>query len=243
MSGSTFAMNRENGNRKRGFTLVELLVVIGIIALLIAMLLPALGKAREQAKTVACRSNLHQIGIYLEIYSQNWRGWVYPPGMGAGSPLDRRWPVVVFKPPVYNPPVMTCPSDNEPAEEHSYVLNSHLVDRKDPSDPNRKLVIKFSSKTSVLGGGLTPSEVIVMGEKVTTEPDYYMDGDSNPNGGDYPRVVEPYRHGLKLGSNYLYLDLHVDTVYARRNADGSKEVVRGVDPWDVKPPEQTASTN
>jgi prepilin-type processing-associated H-X9-DG protein/prepilin-type N-terminal cleavage/methylation domain-containing protein len=64
------------GRRVRAFTLVELLVVIGIIALLIAILLPALRKARVSAQTAACLSNLRQIGIAYNIYANENNGWL-----------------------------------------------------------------------------------------------------------------------------------------------------------------------
>jgi prepilin-type N-terminal cleavage/methylation domain-containing protein len=59
---------------RAGFTLVELLVVIGLLAALIALLLPAMARAREAARTVACASNVRQIGIATLTYAGRHQG-------------------------------------------------------------------------------------------------------------------------------------------------------------------------
>jgi prepilin-type N-terminal cleavage/methylation domain-containing protein len=70
-----------------GFTLVELLVVIGIVALLIAVLLPALSMARHQARQAACASNLHQVGIAVFAYANANHGCMPYGPSGADAPL------------------------------------------------------------------------------------------------------------------------------------------------------------
>jgi prepilin-type N-terminal cleavage/methylation domain-containing protein/prepilin-type processing-associated H-X9-DG protein len=72
------------GGQRLGFTLIELLVVIAIIALLIGILLPSLGRARDTAKRVQCMSNLRQMGISFGTYSANNKGYL------SSGPFDNR---------------------------------------------------------------------------------------------------------------------------------------------------------
>jgi len=73
------------------FTLIELLVVVAIIAVLVAMLLPALSAAREQARTVACQSNLRQVGLGFGGYAQDHNDVLPAPAIHEGWPSMLSW--------------------------------------------------------------------------------------------------------------------------------------------------------
>lgn len=241
-------MVRNRRELKRAFTLVELLVVIGIISMLIALLLPSARKVMESAKSINCRSNLKQINLMLVTYANDNRGVLFPTGTEGPGGVPRtlgtnvdpwyRWPMYVFPelrkkvvPPVPAPPapwdyaeyekwsvkILLCPVDEQPEAAHSYILNKHLADRK----------VKFGSRNL---GGKSSTNIVLMGEKIHAVGDYYMevtrDVDGNPDTTEFYRIVEQYRHGPTYGSNYLYLDGHVEAV-------PPTEALRAIDPWDV----------
>lgn len=119
---------------KKAFTLVELLVVLAIIAVLAALLLPVLARARESARATACLSNLHQIGIALQIYVQEnsnklpvMRDAPTDPAEAATNTFPTINKVLLAQ--LGNTNVLRCPSDFQQLFEttgSSYSWNSLL---------------------------------------------------------------------------------------------------------------------
>src|SRR5437016_4293388 len=113
----TCVLRRSSG--PQGFTLIELLVVIAIIAILAAMLLPALSKAKEKAKAIQCVNNMRQIGISYVLYADDNNNTLVPSALGVAAPSNSilqsvvtYWPDLVRK---YmgdstNRTIFTCPN-------------------------------------------------------------------------------------------------------------------------------------
>ena len=105
----------------RGFTLIELLVVISIIALLIALLLPAVKRARESARSAGCMSNERQIMLATRVYTNDNNG-IFPRGADSSFTLDTWWPVTLQQyTGTYD--VFACPTKFVAARWNTYVAN------------------------------------------------------------------------------------------------------------------------
>lgn len=178
MTNHTTYQGSLGGRRNAGFTLIELLVVISIIALLIAILLPALGAARRTAQTSACLSNIRQIGIAMATYATD-NEQKYAPSKGA---VGARWFEVgrigFYLPPgevlasgnpganddIFGGGVMACPSDRE-AGARCYAMNLYAESSK-TFDVNETWGVHFSSDV------IKASNVLLFGEAFTNTNAY-----------------------------------------------------------------------
>jgi prepilin-type N-terminal cleavage/methylation domain-containing protein/prepilin-type processing-associated H-X9-DG protein len=223
-----------------GFTLVELLVVIGIIAILISFLMPALRKAREAAMSTQCMSNMRQMGLAVQMYVGESKGGFLPPYRLTSGPSWAPNPYFFqYLPGFYqkeNPGVMMCPADNlmlpisggmrgayprlksqRSDVYYSYALNYGLPKRKVGVYTKPPYSIFYDQyNPSTLAHVRTPSECAILFETWETAALLYRT----------PKEYFRFSHQGGRKMNVLMCDGHVE-------AKAAKEVLPGEPPSDT----------
>jgi prepilin-type N-terminal cleavage/methylation domain-containing protein len=181
------------------FTLIELLVVIAIIAILAAMLLPVLGRAKETGRRISCLNNLKELSLAAQMFVNDNNG-NYPPR----SQTDR-WPDRLYDDYGKNLKLLLCPSETTgtPATDsdatvadsspRSYIMNGwndyfqSIGSASDPSGLNEGDSIKEDAINDT-------GDTIVLGEKTDEHGDFYMDLDEGMTGNDFGGILNQSRH-------------------------------------------------